>query len=140
MGRVQINLCIRCGIIQNNNGKSFYVCTGYNALLVLVSVPSWYPMKLQRGQSTIEYVLLLAVVMLLISVVFKSPLFSKLLGEDSSFFKILKDRMEFSYRHTHAGANPDEGQRDISTAAQHDSYSKNSKSRFAGATSEYGGL
>jgi len=96
--------------------------------------------KRQKGQSTIEYILLLAVVMLLISVVFKSPLFIELLGEDSSFFKILKDRMEFSYRYTHAGLKEDSGLDDINSAARHESYSKNSKSRFAGGTSEYGEL
>ena len=95
-------------------------------------------MSCEKGQSTIEYILLLAVVMLMISVVFKSPLFSDLLGKDSSFFKILKDRMEFSYRYTHAGAREDSGLENISSAAQHESYAKNSKSRFAGATSAYG--
>lgn len=94
----------------------------------------------QKGQSTIEYILLLAVVMLLVSVVFKSPLFTELLGEDSSFFKVLKNRMEFSYRYTHAGNREDSGLENITSAAQHESYSKNSKSRFAGATTEYGEL
>ncbi|MBH47953.1 MAG: hypothetical protein CME71_07245 [Halobacteriovorax sp.] len=91
----------------------------------------------QKGQSTIEYVLLLAVVMLLVAIVLRSPLFADLLGEDSSFFKVLKHRMEFSYRFTHLGVEPDVGLKDITTPEQHDSYSKGGRSRFIGATDTY---
>lgn len=95
-------------------------------------------MKKEGGQSTIEYVLLLSVVMLLVAVVLRSPLFADLLGEDSSFFKILKDRMEYSYRYTHAGVRADSGVENIVDPKQHDSYAKNGLSRFAGAVDEYG--
>tara|TARA_R110002049_G_scaffold49511_5_gene141613 strand:+ start:1948 stop:2244 length:297 start_codon:yes stop_codon:yes gene_type:complete len=94
----------------------------------------------ERGQSTIEYILLLAVIMLMVSVVFRSPLFADLLGEDSSFFKILKDRMEYSYRYTHAGVEEDSGLENITTPVNHDSYSKDSRSRFAGDLAAYGEL
>ncbi len=97
-------------------------------------------MTKQAGQSTIEYVLLLAVIMLLVSIVFRSPLFADLLGENSSFFKVLKDRMEYSYRYTHAGLKEDSGLEVITSPTSHDSYAKDGRSRFAGETSEYGEL
>lgn len=93
----------------------------------------------QKGQSTIEYVLLLAVVMLLVSIVLRSPLFADLLGKDSSFFKALKDRMEYSYRFTHLDSEEDAGLKDIRAPESHDSFSKGGRSRFIGATDEYTG-
>lgn len=46
-----------------------------------------------------EYILLLAVVMSLLSGVYNSATFQSFLGEDSDFFKALKRKIEFAYRH-----------------------------------------
>ena len=51
------------------------------------------------GSPTIEYVLLLAVVVALASTVFKSKLFQEVFGRDSDFMAALIVRMEYAYRH-----------------------------------------
>lgn len=93
----------------------------------------------QSGQSTVEYILLLSVVMLFIALVLRSPLFADLLGENSSFFQALKDRMEYSYRYTHLGTRSGSGDENITDPKLHDSYSDDGSSRFSGATEPYGG-
>ena len=59
----------------------------------------------RRGQSTVEYVLLLAVIVTLASVVFKSHLFQEFFGKDADFVATLINRMEYSYRHGRMGEN-----------------------------------
>lgn len=93
----------------------------------------------EKGQSTVEYVLLLAVVMFLIGLVMRSPRFQALIGEDAEFFALLKNRMEFSYRFTHTGSRAGAGREDISDPKNHDSFADDGRSRFAGATDPYGG-
>ena len=56
-----------------------------------------------KGQSTVEYILLLVVIMSLASVVFKSRLFQEIFGQDSDFIAALITRMEYSYRHGRMG-------------------------------------
>ena len=56
-----------------------------------------------RGQSTVEYILLLVVVISLASVVFKTKLFQNIFGEDSDFMATLIGRMEYAYRHGRMG-------------------------------------
>ncbi len=48
--------------------------------------------------------------------------------------------MEYSYRYTHAGVEEDSGLENITTPVNHDSYSKDSRSRFAGDLAAYGEL
>ena len=57
----------------------------------------------QRGQTTIEYVLLLAVIIGLASTVFRSRLFQEVFGADSDFIAALIVRMEYAYRHGRMG-------------------------------------
>lgn len=96
------------------------------------------------GQSTIEYVLLLATVMFLVSLVLRLPQFAELTGEDSGFFNALKNRMEYSYRYTQVpenGSDPSGSGRDdspYSNPRQHPSYSVDGRSRFTGNTRVYG--
>ena len=52
----------------------------------------------QLGQSTVEYILLLAVVISLVLTVFNSARFKDLLGEGGSFAVRMKDEMEWNYR------------------------------------------
>lgn len=55
--------------------------------------------KGQRGQSTVEYILLLAVVVSLVSTVINSSYFKRFFGENSSFFVSLANSMERNYRY-----------------------------------------
>lgn len=55
------------------------------------------------GQSTVEYILLLALTTIIIIGVLKSDAFQSILGEDSEFFGRLGKMVQFSYRHGHMG-------------------------------------
>jgi len=96
-------------------------------------------MMFQKGQSTVEYVLLLALVMFLVSTVIRSPRFQEYFGENSAFFTMLKDRMEYSYRYTQLGNRAGSGREDINDPKNHDSYAKDGSSRFATSAEPYGG-
>ncbi|MCB9060334.1 MAG: hypothetical protein H6622_02295 [Halobacteriovoraceae bacterium] len=56
-------------------------------------------MKNIRGQSTVEYILLLAVSMLLMLAVLRSPLFSRFLGGNSDYFATLRSIMTYTYQY-----------------------------------------
>lgn len=60
-------------------------------------------LKNNQGQSTVEYILLLAVVISLFSVVFNSAAFQNLLGPEGSFFQATAAKIEFSYRNGYPG-------------------------------------
>lgn len=53
-----------------------------------------------QGQSAVEYLLLLSVVVSLGLTVFKSDVFKKMFGENSGMFESLRKRMEYNYRYT----------------------------------------
>lgn len=59
-----------------------------------------------RGQSTVEYILLLAVVISLIYTVTNMPRFKALLGEGGSFAVAMKNEMEWNYRFASQGREP----------------------------------
>lgn len=93
-----------------------------------------------KGQSTVEYILLLVVVASLATTVFKSDAFKELFGEDSSFFATVKKRVQFTYRH----AIEDEKETDeynYDQGTKHYSYynEEESRTRFFLPLAEYGG-
>lgn len=55
--------------------------------------------KYQRGQSTVEYILLLVVIFALSMTIYKSLGFKNLVGEDSVFFSKMRAYVEHTYRH-----------------------------------------
>ena len=61
----------------------------------------------QVGQSTVEYVLLLLVVVTLAYTVFNSRAFKGLLGEDSKFFEAVFKKIAYAYRHGRADDEED---------------------------------
>lgn len=85
----------------------------------------------QSGQSTVEYILLFAVVAVLANFVFQSEQFRSLFGDEGRFANVFKRQMEYSYRHGLEGSTP------FTTPnyrnADHDSY----KGRFFGAIEPY---
>ena len=85
-----------------------------------------------RGQSTVEYILLFAVVASLIGFVFKSDIFEDIFGPNGRFGNVYKRELEYSYRHGLAGRET------FSTpnykTGQHDSYND----RFFGSKDAYG--
>ena len=76
-----------------------------------------------KGQSTVEYILLLAVVVSLALAFLNSPVFKRFVGKDSQLMQKLYVQMSYSYRHGRMGTvdssnyekehetyfNPDEG-------------------------------
>ena len=83
--------------------------------------------KHNKGQSVVEYIMLLAVMVVIGMTIFKSDLFTKFMGSDSEFFAALRGYFEYTYRHgTPTGRNEDMTQTGIS----HDSYYKNGSTRF----------
>ena len=57
--------------------------------------------KGQSGQSTVEYIFLLAVVVTMALKVIDSAAFKNLLGENSEVFEKYRRMMEFSYKHAY---------------------------------------
>jgi hypothetical protein len=75
--------------------------------------------KQNQGQSTVEYVLLLAVIMVLVYSVLQSDRFKETLGQDSEIFAAMEKYIEYTYRHGGPGLT------DPSTyAGDHETYKK----------------
>ncbi|MDD0854557.1 hypothetical protein HBN50_15705 [Halobacteriovorax sp. GB3] len=59
----------------------------------------------QKGQSTVEYILVLVVVIAIGATVFKSNAFKQLFGDNSNLFASLRSQFEYSYRHGSPGTD-----------------------------------
>ena len=75
--------------------NSFFIRTSYSLRLDMARHKI---QNTQLGQSTVEYVLLLAVVISLVFTVINSARFKDLLGEGGGFAMRMKDEMEWNYR------------------------------------------
>ena len=82
--------------------------------------------KNTTGQSSLEYVLLLAVIATLMTSVFRSERFEDFLGEEGSFFKKYAKEIGYNYRHG-LPFGQDSGVVDYSSS--HDTYKKKGESR-----------
>jgi hypothetical protein len=63
-------------------------------------------LKSQLGQSAVEYIFLIAVIMSIVSAVFNSNFFKDIFGEEGSFATVFKAEIEYSYRHGLRGNQP----------------------------------
>ena len=87
------------------------------------------------GQSTIEYLLLLAVVVILTTAVLRNPRFQGMLGAQGTFFQDQARAIRYTYRHGVPGISPQGSPSPFpgdSSILQHDTYSRksNNKARF----------
>ena len=91
---------------------------------------------LEKGQSTLEYLLLMFVVVVLCIALFKSDAFKQFMGKDSDRFKAIIARMEYSYRH---GRDSLTEKDDLSTFINHPTFynKEENKSRFFSPKSKY---
>lgn len=87
--------------------------------------------KSNSGQSTVEYILLFAVVASFMSLVFKSDEFNKYFGQEGVISTTLRYELEYSYRHARGGS---QGYSKPSyNGGSHESYN----GRFFGAADPY---
>ncbi len=101
--------------------------------------------KSERGQTLVEYILLLAVAVSLVTTVYNSQAFRKLFGEQGEIGNKMKTQNEFAYRHAFHRSGPSNAtvpdippsNKDISV---HPSYkgSDDEKTRFFGPKEPYG--
>jgi len=75
-----------------------------------------------RGQSIVEYILLLGVLFSISAAVFNSRAFKNFLGKDSQFFETLRNRWEYTYRHGRMGNQDQTPQPEGIRGQNHESY------------------
>lgn len=90
----------------------------------------------ESGQTTVEYILLIAVAVIAVNTVFRSDAFKKIFGADGKFSKTFRSEMEYSYRHTLRGRKP--YQPPNYSSGRHESYIwRGNQTRFFGAKDKY---
>jgi hypothetical protein len=93
--------------------------------------------KQQKGQTLVEYMLLLSVVAMIVLTFYKSKLFQKYFGNRGLIGQTIKTRSEFAYRHGFMGTEDTfpKGSRD---GANHPTYADpQGGSRFFGPKEKY---
>ena len=85
----------------------------------------------EKGQSTVEYILLFAVVIVILASVVQSDAFQGLFGREGKFSDVYKRELEYSYRHGLAGR--ERFKKPNYRTGKHDSYNK----RFFGPKNAY---
>ncbi len=60
----------------------------------------------EEGQTAVEYIMLMAVIVIFALTVFRSDAFRNILGEESYVFDLLKNSLEYNYVHAGAGLDP----------------------------------
>lgn len=95
--------------------------------------------KNEKGQSTVEYILLLVVVLVFVNTVIRSDTFQQFFGDNSTFFQTIATGMSRNYRY--ATKIPESDVIGESPVQAHPSYSQNggSESRFFVIATEYPG-
>lgn len=84
----------------------------------------------EKGQTTVEYILLLSIVGLMMASLLKLDIFQRFLGPEGVFAKTFRGQIEYTYRHAKFG---NEFSTDTSPQEEHESY----KGRFYGAKDKY---
>ena len=85
--------------------------------------------KNQSGQSSVEYILMFAVIAALMTSVLRSDAFQNALGEDSQIFAALYGQMEYGYRHASIGSD-DQTPPPPARSFDHHSYNRDGGARF----------
>ncbi len=94
-------------------------------------------MKQQKGQTMVEYILLLSVVAMIVLTFYKSKLFQKYFGNRGIIGQSIKSQSEFSYRHGYMGVQ-DPHPKASRDGATHPTYADPAGgSRFFGPREKY---
>ena len=90
----------------------------------------------QKGQSVVEYILLLAVITALGYTLYSNPNFKKFFGE-RGFFEVLRGRISFAYRYGYEGIGSEDFEYNTN---KHPTYlnDETNSSRFFSPAEEYG--
>jgi hypothetical protein len=92
----------------------------------------------QKGQTMVEYMLLLAVSISLVITFLNSDFFKKTFGTEGKLATMIKSEAEFAYRHAFLKNHPPDISRTSRDAKEHPSYFQGGgDSHFFGAKSEY---
>lgn len=96
-------------------------------------------MRNEKGQTMVEYMLLLAVSIGLVMTFANSEFFKRNFGSEGALAKKIKLEYEFGYRHAYLTNNAGDISRDPSSAQEHPSYYQTSGSdtRFFGPQDIY---
>ena len=93
----------------------------------------------QKGQTLVEYILLIVVVVTLVMTFYKSSAFQKLFGEQGELGKKMKTQNEFSYRHAFYKPGFPDNLREEKDITKHPSYKGDEEpTRFFGPKDPYG--
>ena len=93
----------------------------------------------EKGQTVVEYILLLAVSASLVVTFYHSSVYKRLFGSQGSFGKLYKQESEFGYRHAFLKGHQPETNRPKTSARDHASYFDpiKSETRFFGPNDPY---
>ncbi len=96
-------------------------------------------LKSQRGQTVVEYILLLSVAMSLVVTFYRSATFQKLFGDQGEVGKLYKLEAEWGYRHAHPNRRKMEPNEPKTSALYHASYfnTEEGKTHFFGPNDSY---
>ncbi|MBK23677.1 MAG: hypothetical protein CME70_06690 [Halobacteriovorax sp.] len=88
----------------------------------------------QKGQSTVEYILLLAVIISLALAFLNSPIVKRFVGSESEMMKLMYVRMIYAYRHGRMGEEDESNYE-----REHETYfdKVNGESRFFAPAEKY---
>lgn len=88
-----------------------------------------------KGQTAVEYIMLIAVVITLVTFVARSRIFQEYFGEEGQFAEVFRTQFEYTYRHGRngRGAYSAPNYNDYN----HDTYKSSSSSRFFGHIEAY---
>ncbi len=94
-------------------------------------------LKNNKGQSVVEYVLMLLVAVTLSATIFNSTYFQEIFQGENNVFVGFKNMMEYSYRHARSGKTMDNP--NYSSTYKHPSYfnSSSGTTRFFGPVTSY---
>lgn len=96
--------------------------------------------KSQKGQTVVEYILLLSVAISLVLTLYKSQAFRRLFGEQGMLGQQMKSQSEFAYRHAYSmNRPPSDVSRDNKDGSSHPSYADENSggTRFFGPKRAY---
>ena len=95
-------------------------------------------LKSARGQTAVEYILLLAVAVSLALTFYRSATYQKIFGPNGELGNQLKVENEFGYRPAYLrNRPPNDTEKPTSDASDHPSYGENGRTRFFGPRNIY---